>query len=276
MNSASRCWLLAASFIPVLGRAQTIQPTQVTVRLFEQPSGLVLSPEKRIYTYYFNTLRTRWIGVEVSLEYAKAPESFQLSIGCQLTRPDGKATAGVWKIGMTIPAGSTSAVGANYMFGSGRDGWQSGVHKVTCASTQPLGETTLQMSPGPSLLADTELRLKDVRFFSSGAQVPPAAQRKYEDRFLVAETTRIGIELSFVHPGLSRISEFPIDCYFLASTGRVLGVLNLSYELTPPATSGSAAMGLGWDQPGQWPKGDFLAICQIHGRPISVDRFTVR
>jgi hypothetical protein len=78
-----------------------------------------------------------------------------------------------------------------------------------------------------------------------------------------------------VYPGLSKSGEVPIDCYYLASTGYVLGTLSFVYKLEPPATSGSGAQGLGWDQPGRWSKGDYLAICQIHGRPISVDRFTV-
>ena len=120
-----------------------------------------------------------------------------------------------------------------------------------------------------------ELRLTKVRFFPTGAQLPPAAERDYQNRFSSAETTRIGIELSFVHPGLSKSGEVPIDCYYLASTGSIFGILSFVYALSPPATSGSGAIGLGWDQPGRWSKGEYLAICQIHGRPISVDRFTV-
>jgi hypothetical protein len=268
-------WILAVALVPVSVQAQSITPTQATFRLFEQPSGFVLGGAKRVYTYYFNTLRTRYIGVEVTLEYAPAASSFQLSIGCQMTRPDGKVVEGIWKIGMTITAGSTRAVDGNYMFGAGKDGWQAGIHKVTCSASRPLGETSFQMSPGPSLLADTDFRLKDVRFFPTGARVTPLAERNYEDRFSASEATRIGIELSFVHPGLSKSGEVPIDCYYLASSGYVMGTLSFVYKLEPPATSGSGAIGLGWDQPGKWPKGDYLAICQIHGRPISVDRFTV-
>jgi hypothetical protein len=74
---------------------------------------------------------------------------------------------------------------------------------------------------------------------------------------------------------VSQAGEVPIDCYYLATTAWVLGSFTIVYELTPPATSGSAALGLGWDQPGKWSKGTYLAVCQIHGRPISVDRFTV-
>jgi hypothetical protein len=275
MNLVLSRLVLAGTLVPALVQAQAINVTGTTLRLFGQASGFVLGAEKRVYTSYFNALRTRYIGVEATLEYAPAPSSFKLTVGCQMTRPDGRVSDGIWKIGVDIPAGSTRAVDANYMFGAGKEGWQPGIYKVTCSASRPLGETTFQMSAGPSLLADTQLRLKDVRFFPTGAKLIPPAERNYQDRFSSSEATRIGIELTFVHPGLSQSGEVPIDCYYLASTGWVLGTLSFVYDLAPPATSGNGALGIGWDQPGRWSKGDYLAICQIHGRPISVDRFTV-
>jgi hypothetical protein len=275
MKAALSRLMLAGTLVPAMVQAQSINLTRTTLRLFEQASGFVLGAEKRVYSSYFNTLRTRYIGVEATLEYAPAASTFKLGIGCQMTRPDGKVSDGIWKIGVTITAGSTRAVDANYMFAAGNEGWQTGVYKVTCSASRPVAEATFQMSPGPSLLTDTEFRLKDVRFFPTGSQVTPLAERKYLDTFSSSEATRIGIELNFVYPGLSKSGEVPIDCYYLASTGYVLGTMTVIYKLEPPATSGSGALGLGWDQPGRWSKGDYLAICQIHGRPISVDRFTV-
>lgn len=275
MHAALRRLILAGTLVPAVLQAQTFKPTQVMLRLYEGAGGGVLPAEQRIYTYYFNTLRTRSIGVEVTLEYAAASAGLSLDITCKMTRPDGTVIDGIWHIGLGIPAGSTRAVGANTMFGAGRSGWQEGIHKVTCAATQPLGETSFQMSPGPSLIASMELRLKDVRFFATGGEPTAPAQREYGNRFPSTETARIWIELSFVHPGVSQAGEVPLDCYYLATTGGVFGRLSFAYALTPPAVSGSAAEGLGWDQPGKWPKGSYLAICQMHGRPISVDRFMV-
>lgn len=275
MHAALRRLILTGTLVPALLQAQAFKPTEVTLRLYEQVGGGVLPEEQRIYTWYFNTLRTRFLGVEVTLDYPAASADLSLDVTCAMTRPDGKVIDGIWHMRVGIPAGSTRAVGANTMFGAGKAGWQTGIHKVTCAATQPLGETSFQMSPGPSLLSSTELRLQDVRFFPTGSQLTPVAERDYLDRFSSAEATRIGIELSFVHPGLTQAGEVPIDCYYLVSTGRMLGRLSLVYKLTPPATSGTAAIGLGWDQPGKWSKGTYLAICQMHGRPISVDRFTM-
>jgi hypothetical protein len=276
MKFALRRLSYAGMLAPALLQAQGITLNRTTLRLFEQSSAGVLGAEKRLYTFYFNTLRTRFIAVEATLEYAPAPSALRLAIACQMTRPDGKAMQGIWKIAADIAAGSTQATGANLMFGAGTEGWQTGIYKVTCSSGTSLGETSFQMSPGPSLLGDTEFRLKQVRFFPTGAQVTPLAQRNYQDTFSATEATRIGIELTFVHPGLGKSGEVPIDCYYLTSSGSVFGTLSFGYSLEPPATSGKGAIGIGWDQPGRWPTGNYLAICQIHGRPISVDRFSVR
>ena len=267
--------VLAGILAPAAVQAQSITPTRATIRLYEQDGGFVLGAEKRVYTSYFNTLRTRYIAVEVSLDYEAAAAGFRLAIGCQMTQPDGKVIDGIWKIGMPIQAGSTHSVDANVMFGAGKEGWQAGISKVTCAASRSLGEVSFQMSPGPSLLADAELRVKDVRFFPTGPSLIAPAERKYQDRFTASEATHIGIELSFVHPGWTKSGAVPIDCYYVQGAGAVLGTMTAVYEIAPPVAGGAVAMGLGWDQPGRWSTGDYLAICQIQGRPIAVERFTV-
>ena len=255
--------------------AQSISITKATIRLYDQDAGFVMSETRRVYTNYFNSLRTRLIGVEVSLEYAAAPTAFQLSVGCQMTRPDGRIINGIWKVGLPIGANSTRARDANTMFGAGPEGWQAGVYKVTCSASRQIGETQFQMSSGPSLLLDTEIRLKEVKFFPTGPSVQALAQRNYMSRFSGAEATRIGIELTFVGPPSGKTGQFPVDCYYLSRYGNVVGTMSGAYDIEPTGTGGTVAMGLGWDQPGQWEKGDYMAICQIHGRPISIDRFTV-
>ena len=262
------CW-------PKVAPAQSITLKSGSIRLFAQPSGFVLGSEKRVYTSYFNSLRTQYVAVEATLEYAPATEAVTVSIGCSMTRPDGRVIDGIFKIPARIAAGSTRAVGANALFGPGKEGWQKGVYKVLCSASRPVDSTSFQMSPGPSLLGDSELRLASVKFFPTGKDLPAVAGRKYDDRFSSAETSRIAIELSFVHQAFAKDAETPIDCYLLNSASTVFGRLNFSYKPEPGATSGTAASWIGYDQPGKWPTGDYLAICQMHGRPISVDRFTV-
>lgn len=134
--------VLSGVLVPALVQAQSLNPNRTTLRLFEQGGGFVLRGEQRVFTLYCNTLRTHYIGVEAT-------------------------------------AGTTRGVSANRLFGAGKEGWQPGIYKVTCSDSRPLGETTFQMSPGPSLLASTELRLKDVRFFVTGPELTAPAQREY-------------------------------------------------------------------------------------------------
>ena len=176
--------------------------------------------------------------MEVSLHYPVAPAAGRLAIGCQMTSPDGKVTDGIWKIGMTIRAGSTYATDANIMFGAGKDGWREGMFKVTCAASS-LGEVAFQMSPGPSLLGTGEFRLQAVRFFPTGSKLAAPTERHYQDWFTASEATHIGIELSFVHPGWSKGATASIDCYYLQGTGNILGTMSTDYEIAP---SGSAAV----------------------------------
>src|ERR1043166_2031322 len=116
--------ILALTLTPVLLQAQSVNVTRTTLRLFEQSSGFVLGSEQRVYTYYYNTLRTRLVAVEATMEYAAAASTFQLSVGCQMTRPDGKVVDGIWKIGVTITAGSPRAWGWEKVFRGGREGWR--------------------------------------------------------------------------------------------------------------------------------------------------------
>jgi hypothetical protein len=49
----------------------------------------------------------------------------------------------------------------------------------------------------------------------------------------------------------------------------------MTYEFEATSTKGSVAIGSGWDQPGNWPTGDYLVVCQLHGRPLVMERFTI-
>ena len=64
--------LLLAGTLPVPAFAQSGVQTQATISLYEQPGGLVLGADRPVYTNYFNSLRTRFVAVPVTLEYPAA------------------------------------------------------------------------------------------------------------------------------------------------------------------------------------------------------------
>jgi hypothetical protein len=267
--------LLACILVPAGVAGQAAKAPRATISLFEQPGGFVQPASKRLYTNYFNSLRTRFIAVNVTLEYARAADVAAPAVSCAMTRPDGRVIEGIWKIGMSAVSGSNSSTGTNIMFGAGKEGWPTGVYKVICSAGSPLGETFFQMSPGPSLLTDLEMRLTAVRFFLTGAKLVPPEKREYQDRFLKSAATMVGIELSFAHPAPGKSGAIPVDCYYLNGSGNVFSTLGMTYEFEATSTKGSVAIGSGWEQPGNWPTGDYLAVCQLHGRPLVVERFTI-
>ena len=86
MKPALKSLLIAGILSPAAAPAQSITPTRTTILLYETAGGFVIGAEKRVYTSYYNTLRTRYIGVEVTLDYPAAAAGFQLAIGCHRLR----------------------------------------------------------------------------------------------------------------------------------------------------------------------------------------------
>jgi hypothetical protein len=253
--------------------------TGTTIRLYEQDGGFVLDESRRMYTTRFDAVTTLYIGVEVTLTHAAAPPGAagRLAVTCDEVLPDGRAIRGMFAIPVDIQAGKTLSTGANTLFGAGPPGrWPEGTYRVRCAGGgRALGETSFQMTANPPDVPGAAVRVTGIRLFPTGAQLPAAADRKYSDRFSPGTTTRIGVEVSFAHPALGKALEVPVDCYYFTPNGGTFGPMSFPYKPAPDSTSGHAAMGIGWDQPGQWPGGNYTAVCRINGRPVAVERFVL-
>ena len=256
-----------------------ISITGATIRFYEQDGGSVLDHTRRMYSTHFDAVTTRYIGVEVSLTHPAAPAGAAgvFAVACEEVRPDGRTITGIFKIPVKIQAGHTLSTGANTLFGAGsQDRWPEGTYRVRCTGGgRALGDTTFQMTANPSDVAGAEVRVTRIRLFPTGAQLPAVADRKYVDRFSPGETTRIGVELSFAHPVLAKALEIPVDCYYFTPSGRTFGPMSFPYQPAPDSTRGVAAIGIGWDKPGQWPGGNYTAVCRINGRPVGLARFVV-
>ena len=251
--------------------------TGASIRLYEQDGGFVLDEAKRMYSTRFDALRSRYVGVEVSLTHSAVTAIARFRVNCEEVQPDGKTIAGMLAIPVDIQPNQTHSTGANTLFGGGPTGiWQEGTYRVRCTGgNRALGETAFQMTVNPSDVAGAEVRVARLQLFPTGAALVPVAERKYDERFDRESTTSIGVELSFTHPALGRALEISVDCYYFTPNGQTIGPIPLAYKPSPQATSGNAALGIGWDQPGQWPGGNYTAVCLINGHPVAVQRFVV-
>ena len=61
--------LLVGTLAPTVAPAQSATPAKTLIALYEQASGNLLAAEQRVYTAYFNTMRTRTVAVAITMEY---------------------------------------------------------------------------------------------------------------------------------------------------------------------------------------------------------------
>lgn len=288
MRRAGSVALLSVVFA-ILGVGQAraqLAPTEATIRFFEQAGGLSsgisrspLEPAaRRMYATHFDAARSRYIGIEVRLVHADAAPGIASGyrISCQYIEPDGD-TMGPFLIGgFVVQSDRTSAIAAS-IWGSAEPGtWAPGTYRAVCLdSGRSLGEATFQMTSNPPDVAGVDARVAQIRLFPISGQTTPIADRQYATVFPAAQTTRVGVELNFAHRPLGRAIDIPVDCYYFLPDGQTMGPISFTYQPQADWNGGSAGSGFGWDQPGQWPRGQYTVVCMIHGRPVAVERFQV-
>lgn len=261
---------------------EMLLPTQVAIRLYEQGGGFVIGPEARSYTTWFDTVRTRRLGVEVSIVHVALPKPMQYSVACEMDRPDGKTVSGIFRIPVKVSAGEKQSSGANTLFGmpEGQE-WPAGTYTVRCSGDQlRLGETRIHFVRNPPDVADADIRVAGIRFFQIGKEIPAQDQRSYvamnqAGYFSSRTTSRIAVELEFRHPPLPKAVSVPVECFYFFPDGQFTPAIPLTYEAPAGQQNGQAARGIGWDEPGNWPLGVYSVMCQLAGHPVAFDRFRV-
>lgn len=269
---------LSTFLLPPALAAESPPITRVDMRLFEQADTGVLPFGRRVYQTHFDATRTRMIGLEIGAAYAKPAESSLLPVDCTLLRPDGSRSAPERAMSFQLLAGETHSNSANLLWGvAAEKDWMPGPYLVECASSgQPLGQAPFVMVQNPPDVADTDIRVAELRFFPLAAELPPRTERQYTRGFSAAETRRIGVEIEFTHAPLGRSVVVPVACHYYWPDGQVMAPARITYEPGPEWPGGFSAGNTGWDEPGQWPAGHYTVVCQVNGKPAAVDRFEVR
>jgi hypothetical protein len=266
---------LAGWFVAGAAEAQVV-PTESDIRLWEQEGSSVAPIERRLYTTYFDARRTRTIGVEVTLNHARATASAIFPVDCALQRPDDSSTHSTVRLEVRVVTGADVSNGVTLWNRGESASWAPGTYKVRCMGRGfLLGEISFEISMNPPDAADTDLRVAGLRLFAANGPLPPRAERAYATRFDARKTARIGVELEFVHSPPGRTLSIPVDCYYFSPSGKPMGPISFSYDAPPDSAGGDAALALGWERPGQWPQGHYTAVCNIRGRPVAVERFAV-
>lgn len=246
-----------------------------SLRFFEQADGPILPVARRVYTTRFDATRTRRLGVELTGRYA-APESVAMQpLACTLRKPDGAVVLAERPMEFQFFEGKTESSSANLLWGVAEDRpWDPGGYEVECRTAgRPVATASFQMTLNPPEVVDGDIRVRAMRVFPVAGNLPPIDAREYTSTFRADDTTRIGVELEFSHAPLGRAVTLPVDCHFFWPDGQTSPPLILSYEPQPTWAGGYSAGAMGWEEPGNWPKGVYTVACEIDGQPAAIDRF---
>lgn len=246
-----------------------------TLRVFEQADGPVLPMARRQYTTRFDAIRTRAIGVEISASYAAAMETGSVLLTCSLKRPDGSVSTAERPMEFRFLAGQTHSQSASLLWARPAAlAWPAGRYQIECRTGEAsIGAVEFDVAVNPPEVEDGDIRVAALRVFPVEAELPPRKLRRYATALAANDTARIGVELELTHAPLGRPARVPVDCWFFWPDGQTSPALVLSYEPESDWAGGFSAGAMGWEQPGNWPRGVYTVSCAMHGQPVAVERF---
>lgn len=261
-------------------------PTVTGIRFYEKET---LGPgEPGAYATRFDAAQSRFMATEVTFalpavdpEIARRLSGLAYDVRCWYIRPDGKPM-GDFRVAPQLE----DSIGTGVLGYQELGHWALGTYHALCsASGRILGSATFEMASAaaianawttlPSPFPPSAQRVTQIRLFPMGSELTPLADRQYTTRFYAGQTARIAVELEFEHAPFGRAIVIPIDCTYHLSDGEATDPFRFTYEPQADWNGGYSANGFGWDQPGQWPRGDYTAVCSIYGPPVAVERFTV-
>ena len=250
----------------------TLKARVTAVRLFES-GGEVPDRKDRVITGTFDALTTRFINIELELEYPRAPRSIAFEIGCRFDGPD--STTRTPTVRGSVEAGW---IGSYHTAGWGarnRGMWPEGSYRVTC---QGDGKTVVtsefKVVRGRAAVNALGASLTHLRFFQSQAERLPVETRRYGTRFDARSARWIKTEFGLVYSAVAAPVTFPVECKYSFPDGTTRPV---KVERRIPAgwTGSVHAQGIGNDRPGAWPAGTYRVACGSDGPEFAAGTFEV-
>ncbi len=250
----------------------TLKARVTALRLFES-GGEVPDRKDRVITSTFDALTTRFINIELELEYPPAPRSIAFEIGCRFDGPD--STARTPAVRGSVDAGwigsyHTAAWGAR-----NRGMWPEGTYKITCQGDgKTVAISEFKVVKSPAAVESLGASLTHLRFFQSQAERLPVETRRYGTRFDARSARWIKTEFGLVYQPAAAPVIFSVECTYTFPDGTIRPV---KVERRVPAgwTGSVHAQGIGNDRPGAWPPGNYRVSCGSDGRAFAAGTFEV-
>lgn len=121
----------------------------------------------------------------------------------------------------------------------------------------------------PSLQAT----VTSVKFFESGIDAVPEAQRVYTTRFPRSTTRLVWWETNLAYPDPGRRIDFSIESFCFGPDGSLLNRQTQNYFIQSPWTSSSHFMGFGGREPGTWAPGVYRVELHVAGQKVAEGSF---
>lgn len=242
----------------------------VAVRFYESPGGTV-DQKTRVVTTSFEARTTRFINVELDLEYPKAAKAVDFEVQCRATGPDSTARVAVLK--GSVETGWAGSYHTGWWGSRERGLWPEGNYAVSClqeGAQVAAAEFTVVRSP-PAIAALSAV-LAGIRFYHGAAERLPVEPRRYSTRFDSRSARWVKTELAFLYPAVPAPAAFTLQCDYTFPDGTIRPA---RIERRVPAgwTGSVHVLAVGFDQPGHWPPGSYRVRCTSDGREFASGGF---
>ena len=257
-----------------LGRAPFggLKARVTAIRFFESGAELP-DRRRRIVTTTFDALTTRFINLELELEYPPASRRTEFRVECRFAGPDTTARTPV--IQAVVEKGWTGSFHTAGWGARQNGGWPAGTYQVACTEEgQKVAAASFEVVKRPAAIPSLGAAVTHFKFFESVAERLPVEPRLYGVRFDARSARWIKTEFGLVYPAAPSATTFGVECVYVFPDGSAHPV-RLERRVQAGWTVSVHSAALGWDDPGHWPAGSYKISCWHNGNQIAAGEFEV-
>jgi hypothetical protein len=127
----------------------------------------------------------------------------------------------------------------------------------------------------PAAVPAVNGKLRHIRLFESGANIPSQVDRAFQTKFEQARTRYINTELTFDFAAPGRPVDFKVECAYLNAADSVIGKLDFAFSVKPEWVNVLHNNGWGWASPGVWKTGTYRVRCSSDGVVVAETTFEI-
>ncbi len=242
------------------------------LRFFPSSEGFPLKSE-RVYPATFDSATSKYINMEIELEYPKTAAPATFTLACSYAGPAG--AAGTPSIDGTIQAGWTGSYHAGGWGTKTRGTWSVGRYQVTCGDgVSVVASGSFSVTRDRYDVPEIKGAVVGFRFFEGPETTPELSTRKYSARFEKSTARWIRFELSLDYSPAPATTTYQTECRYDYPDGRSFSVTSTG-DVQQGWSGSYLAGGFGYPSAGLWPAGNYTVTCRSRGVVIAQGTFEV-